>query len=144
MAPSRALGVTPAELNLSSIPGSTPLMVSSTNVDWIIEEDIDWVTLSPTSGTASGTVTVSYTENTTVTARDGVPLRLEIMMTEAVITHTINISQAGQIRRVPFCRLIRKFLTFHRLWEASLLTVNTNIAWIIEEDIDLAYDRYKY
>ena len=91
--PVRTLSVSETALNLSPMMGSTPLMVSS-NVPWIIEEDIAWLTPNKTSGTADATVDFSYEANTTEVARDGT-ITFKSSDGADVITHLVEVTQAG-------------------------------------------------
>lgn len=47
-----------------------PIQVTS-NTNWTATEALDWVTLSPSSGTGDDTVTVSISENTSTNSRNG-------------------------------------------------------------------------
>ena len=47
-----------------------PIQVTS-NTSWTVTEALDWVTLSPASGTGDGTVTVSVSENPSTNSRNG-------------------------------------------------------------------------
>ena len=131
-APSRALVVTPTPLSLPPTIGSTVLTVTSTNVDWLIEEDIAWITPDETSGTSSGTVTLTYEANTTANARDGT-LTFRSSDIGSPITVVIDISQGGRTSRVLSLNTNRVDLP--STMGSRLLTVNTNIAWLIEGDI---------
>ena len=122
---SRFLLISPDRFVFPRTMGSTMLTVN-TNIPWIIEETLDWVTPDQTSGTASAMVTLTYTENTTATARDGT-ITLRNNDTEAVITHTINISQEGRTLTVS-----ETTLNLPSTLGSTPLTVNTNVPWIIE------------
>ena len=93
----RTLSVSETRVNLLSPLGSKPLTVSS-NIPWVMEENIAWITLSETSGTTTATVTISYEANSASTPRSGT-ITLRNNDNGAVITHTINISQAGVPQR---------------------------------------------
>jgi hypothetical protein len=56
------LTVTPMNQTVSIASGSVAYSVN-TGVNWTVVDDKPWVTISPTSGTGSGTFTASYTAN---------------------------------------------------------------------------------
>ena len=87
------LSVSETQLNLPYTLGSTPLMVSS-NIPWIIEEDIAWLRSNPTSGTADATVALSYEANGGTDERMGV-ITLRNNDGAAFITHRVDVTQAG-------------------------------------------------
>jgi len=62
------LAVTPKSASVAAIAGSTTINVSS-NVEWTATSDNADFTVSPASGEGDGTITVTYTENTTESAR---------------------------------------------------------------------------
>jgi hypothetical protein len=55
-------------LQFSSDGGTDSITITS-NTDWTVEENADWITLSPTSGNANALVLFNVTENTTTTQR---------------------------------------------------------------------------
>lgn len=60
------LRVTPDDRGVLESSGSTTFSVSNPcggTMNWSANESCSWVTLSPTAGTNSGTITVNYTEN---------------------------------------------------------------------------------
>ena len=128
-APPRALVVTPTPLSLPPTIGSTILTVTSTDVEWLIEEDIAWLTPDQTSGTASGTVTLTYEANTTTNARDGT-LTFRSSDIGSPITVVIDISQEGRRLSVSETQL-----NLSPTMGKVPIRVSTNIPWLIEEDI---------
>ena len=106
--------------------------VTSTNVEWRIEEDIAWVTPDQTSGIASATVVLTYEENTTANARDGT-LTFRSSDSGTPITVMINISQGGRTSRVLSIDMNK--VNLPSTMGSRLIAVNTNIAWLIEENI---------
>ena len=130
--PQRALVVTPTPLNLPPTIGSTMLTVTSTNVDWIIEEDIAWVTPDQLTGTASATVVLTYEANPTANARDGT-ITFRSNTGSPPITVVIDISQGGRASRV--LSINTNSVDLPSTMGSRLLTVSTNIAWVIEENV---------
>ena len=125
-APVRTLSVSDTEVSLPFTLGSTQLMVSS-NIPWVMEEDITWITLDTNAGTTSETVTVSYGENTASGERSGA-ITLRNNDGQAVIMHTINISQAGTTSRA--LAVTPMSLSLLPMEESAMLTVtSTNVPW---------------
>ena len=124
----RMLSVSETELNLPFTLGSTQLMVSS-NIPWVMEETIAWITLSETSGTADASVTLTYEANSASRERSGI-ITLRNNDSEAVIMHTINISQAGRMLSVSETELNLPFTL-----GSTQLMVSSNIPWVMEETI---------
>ena len=89
----RGLSVSETQLNLPFTLGSTQLTVSS-NIPWIIEEDIAWVTPNQTSGTASVAVDFSYEANGGTAERMGV-ITFKSSDVGTLITHRVEVTQAG-------------------------------------------------
>lgn len=68
-------------------------VVLTTNVDWTAAvSDATWMSISPASGTTSGTITVTVTENTATTERNG---SIVFTKVEGTLSRTLNISQAA-------------------------------------------------
>ena len=59
----RYMAVTPTALSYSALASSKSLQVTSTETPWEIENEIDWISTSPTSGSSSASVNVGVTEN---------------------------------------------------------------------------------
>ena len=128
----RTLSVSDTQVNLLSTRGSRQLMVSS-NIPWVMEENIAWITLSETSGTTTATVTVSYEANSASTPRSGI-ITLRNNDGEAVLTHTINISQVGIPQRALVVTPTQ--LNLPPTTGSTMFTVtSTNVSWRIEKDI---------
>lgn len=58
------LSVTPLTLNVGADAGTSNLNIAS-NTGWTINDDSDWITVSPASGNGNGAVTVTYLKNST-------------------------------------------------------------------------------
>ncbi len=67
--------------------GSITVTASGTNCPWTASDNRNWITVSPTSGTGSRTVTFSLTANSSTSSRTG---RITVTGTQ------INITQAGR------------------------------------------------
>lgn len=69
-APSATLSVAPASLNFNSSGGSAALSVTS-NISWTVAESLSWLSVSPASGTNSGSITVTCQANANASSRSG-------------------------------------------------------------------------
>ncbi|MDG1053171.1 MAG: BACON domain-containing protein [Flavobacteriaceae bacterium] len=58
----------------------------SSNLDWRINNSLDWVTISPTAGSNNGAINLTVTSNPTSTQREGV-----ISLTGGSLSRTIQI-----------------------------------------------------
>ena len=71
--------------------GQSKTATISSNVDWTVTDNQSWISVSPTSGSDNGTISITTTENTSTSARNGI-----VTVTGGDLTKTISISQAGQ------------------------------------------------
>ncbi|MFC1552584.1 leucine-rich repeat domain-containing protein [Candidatus Latescibacterota bacterium] len=73
--PPSIISVTPTNQPVTSGSGSTTFTVSNTGggtLNWTASESVDWITtIAPLEGENSGTITVTYLENTTSSPRTG-------------------------------------------------------------------------
>ncbi len=92
-----ALSVTPSLREVSAASGTTTFSVSNTGtgtMNWIVSSSQSWLTVSPLSGTNTGTVTAAYTANTGTSARTA-----SLTFTAPGATgspKTVQVTQAGQ------------------------------------------------
>ncbi len=83
------LTVTPSNQSVTNTSGSTAFTITS-NTDWTVIDDASWLTVSPSSGNNNGTITATYTENTTTSQRVGT-----ITVTGGGITETVTVTQSA-------------------------------------------------
>ena len=81
------LTVTPSDQQVPYTSGSTSFSVSS-NTNWAVSDDASWLTVSPSNGSKNGTITATFTENTSTVARLGT-----ITLTGGGITRTVTVRQ---------------------------------------------------
>jgi len=62
------LSVTPANQNVTCAAGTTTFSITSACA-WTVTESTSWLSVSPTSGTGNGTITVTYDANSTGASR---------------------------------------------------------------------------
>jgi poly(beta-D-mannuronate) lyase len=70
--------------------GSTLTFDITSNVSWTVSDNSNWISVSPTSGSNNGTVTVTVNAYTGTVARTGT-----VTITDGTITKTVAISQTG-------------------------------------------------
>ncbi|MCA0447999.1 MAG: N-acetylmuramoyl-L-alanine amidase [Bacteroidetes bacterium] len=86
-----ALTVSPTNLTIESNTGSSGQINVTSNVNWYTNDDVSWLSVSPSSGSNKGTVTVTATsENTSTTARSGT-----VSISASGIAKTVSVSQKG-------------------------------------------------
>ncbi len=123
-APTPVLTVSPDNRAVSNLSGTTTFSVTS-NVNWSVSDDATWLTVSPASGSGNGTLTASFTENTSASQRVG----------------TITVSGNGQTRTVtvtqaPASLLIISPSNAHVSYTSgsTQFTITSNIGWSISDD----------
>lgn len=85
------LTVSPTNLTVESNTGSSGQINVTSNVSWFTNDDVSWLSVSPSSGSNNGTVTVTTTsENTSTTARSGT-----VSISASGIAKTVSVSQKG-------------------------------------------------
>ena len=67
----------------------------SSNLDWRVNNSLDWVTVSPTSGSNNDDINLTVTSNPTSAQREGV-----INLTGGSLSRTIQIRQPGTVQEV--------------------------------------------
>jgi hypothetical protein len=64
------LSVTPSNRDVGPEAGSTTFIISS-NTGWTIDDDANWLTVNPASGSGNATITATYATNTLTSPRIG-------------------------------------------------------------------------
>jgi hypothetical protein len=123
------LVVTPLEQCVGNGEGSTTFTITS-NRGWAVDDDSDWLTVTPTNGVNDGIITVTISENPNTLARTG----------------TISITSEGALKTVTVKQAAKKFFTVlptHFEFSADAgsahLIINSNIDWVLNEDIEWLY-----
>ncbi len=121
------LTVSPSDQSVTNGSGNTSFTITS-NTNWTVSDDADWLTVSPLSGTDNGTLTATYTENTTTSQRVGT-----ITVTGGGITRTVTVTQSA----VPFTLTVSpsdQSVTNGSGNTSFTITSNTN--WTVSDDAD--------
>lgn len=75
--------------NFSSNEETQTITVTS-NVDWTVNENSDWITINTESGSNNGTIAITTSENTSISTRIA-----NITITNGELTSTITVTQEG-------------------------------------------------
>ena len=129
----RYMTVTPTLLTYASSAGTQSVNVTSTQTPWKLENGIEWVSLSPTSGTASGTISVGVSENTA-----GDEVRTGVFYLKADVSDwkyeaPISVTQAGA---TPVITLSKSEVDFTGTENTESITVSSNCSWSVSSSSD--------
>ena len=83
------LTASPSSVSFGAGAGNQTFMVSG-NVPWTVEENAEWLSVSPASGSGNGTVTVTALANTGTAQRSAT-----VTVTGGGFTRTVTVTQAG-------------------------------------------------
>ena len=86
----QTLTVSPSLQIVDNQDGQTIFIVTS-NIDWTVSDDADWLTVSPESGFGNDTLIAIFDRNGSRNSRDGT-----IELTGSGITKTVTITQEGR------------------------------------------------
>ena len=86
-----SLTVSPESLEFSANKGEEMLNVTS-NTDWVITKDAEWITLDSDKGKGLATIAAGVTENTSLTSRTG---SITVSTTDGSIKKTVSVRQSG-------------------------------------------------
>ncbi len=86
-----SLTVSPESLEFSANKGEEMLNVTS-NTDWVITKDAEWITLDSDKGKGLATIAAGVTENTSLTSRTG---SITVSTTDGSVKKTVSVRQSG-------------------------------------------------
>ena len=86
-----SLTVSPESLEFSANKGEEMLNVTS-NTDWVITKDAEWITLDSDKGKGLATIAAGVTENTSLTSRTG---SITVSTTDGSVKKTVSVRQFG-------------------------------------------------
>ncbi|MFD0990790.1 chondroitinase-B domain-containing protein [Mariniflexile jejuense] len=75
--------------------GSSQSVTVTSNVNWNVSDDADWISVSPSSGTNNGSFNIIVSQNTTFTSRSGV-----VTVVGGALTRTISVTQDAANPRI--------------------------------------------
>jgi formate dehydrogenase assembly factor FdhD len=96
-----SLEVSPATISQAAAAGSAPIAVTSNCSAWTVSGAPAWATVSPTSGSNNGTITVSFQANTSTQSRSAT-----LTITGCSISRTVTITQEAAASTIPWVRSI--------------------------------------
>ena len=86
-----SLSVSPESLEFSANKGEEMLNVTS-NTDWVITKDAEWITLDSDKGKGLATIAAGVTENTSLTSRTG---SITVSTSDGSVKKTVSVRQSG-------------------------------------------------
>ena len=81
--------INPTNINVNSNSGNTSFLIN-TNGSWTVSESCSWLSVSPTSGTNNGTITITYNANTSANPRS-----CAITINCGSSTQSVTVTQSG-------------------------------------------------
>jgi Leucine-rich repeat (LRR) protein len=124
-----ALEVNGTELNNIPEEEADYSLPVTSNTAWTAKSNAAWLTVSPTTGTGSGTIAVTVTENPTLNTRTAT-----ITVTAGNIVRTVSVTQAGIAPSLAINAAVVKNIP---AWKTSYsLTVTSNSPWTVEKSDD--------
>ena len=86
-----SLTVSPESLEFSANKGEEMLNITS-NTDWVITKDAEWITLDSDKGKGLATIAAGVTENTSLTSRTG---SITVSTSDGSVKKTVSVRQSG-------------------------------------------------
>jgi len=121
------LAVAPSSQSVTAAAGNTTFNVTS-NTSWSVAESISWFSVAPMSGTANGTLTVTCTQNTSVSPRSGQITVSSTGLPNVVVT--VNQAGAGATLSVlPANRDVTPPAS------TTTFSLTSNTGWTVSESI---------
>jgi uncharacterized membrane protein YeiH len=121
------LEIAPMNQDVGSQSDSTTFEIAST-IDWIVNDDADWLTLSHTNGSNNEMLSASYDENVADSARVGT---ISIIGAGIIKMVTVTQAQAGnQLIVSPANQDVANNA------DSTTFEVSSNISWSITDDAD--------
>ncbi|GHT23153.1 hypothetical protein AGMMS4957_14310 [Bacteroidia bacterium] len=94
--------------------------------EWTVSSDAEWCTISPLSGTGSGTITVNVAENTFAAIRSAT-----VTVTTGVVTKTVIVTQAAAN---AILILDKTEISTNATAASYFIGVTSNSAWTVRSD----------
>lgn len=129
----RYLTITPTSLTYTSSPSTKYVSITSTLTPWKIENGIDWVSTSLTSGNASSIVSVGVTEN-----KSGDDARVGIFYLKSDVNDwryeaPISVTQSGA---TPIITLSKSTIELSGASNTESVLVSANCTWSVSSAVD--------
>ena len=124
---SNYLNVSSASKSVSFSAGNTSFSVSS-NISWSVTDNAGWMTVSPISGSNGGTVTASFTENTTSSSRTAT-----ITVSGSGITKKVTVVQGSKSSTGNYIEVPETF-NIGSSGGSMYIDVSSNLSWSVKDD----------
>ena len=122
----QTLSVSAHELTFPASGESRPFTVTS-NTEWDVSCDANWITVTPKSSSDNGSITVEAEANAAVKEREA---EIKVSCTEAP-SQTIRVKQEGA---TPLLTVSTTSLTFSSVAEQKTFTIESNTEWEVTHD----------
>ena len=127
--PDPFLGISPSKLNFASSGGSNSFSITS-NVSWTVKSNESWCTVSPSSGSNNGNVTVNVAENPNTTSRSAT---IEVLGEGGLLSKTITVNQDA--KQITYTLDVSpSSLSFAAAGETKNITVTSNDSWTVSSN----------
>ena len=126
------ISTTSMTFNASGSPSQSFSITS--NISWTVSPDQGWITVSPSSGSNNGSVSVSCSNNTSASSRNGT-----VSVSGGGFTRTVSVSQSGAS---AYITLSTSALSPSYQGGSSSFDVESNISWSVSESADWITDLY--
>jgi mannan endo-1,4-beta-mannosidase len=120
------LNVSTTALSYASVASSQSVSITA-NVSWSVTDNQSWITVTPTSGSNNGTLSVSVTANTAAASRTGT-----VTVTGGGLTRTINLTQAGVTANN--LTLSVSALSLGSGASSGNAAITANVSWTVTDD----------
>jgi formylglycine-generating enzyme required for sulfatase activity len=129
----RYLNVSPSSLSFAAAqPASQSVSVTSLKTPWRVDNSIEWITLSQTSGESSASVKVSVAENGNAYARTGI-FMVSSTASDWNYDSDVSVSQAAA---VPYITASQSALTLTGAAGSATIDVTANCTYSISSSVD--------
>ena len=121
----------PESSNLPSESGDFLVNISS-NINWSVSEDLDWVEVNPANGSGNGAITVNYDENPTSMERSG-----DININGDGLSETVSIVQEGS-DITEYIVITPEADSVNAVSGSISFIITSNVDWTISDTSDWA------
>ena len=121
--------VSPKTMSIGAAGGTKNVDVSS-NKDWTVINEYDWVSVNPTSGSRVQTISVNVSKNNTTSPR---PATISIKTTDNQNTSTFTVNQSAA---AAYITPNPTSLSFPQNNSSNTLTIDSNVSWEISRDVE--------
>lgn len=126
---SNYLGISPSSETVSSSMGSTTLSLTS-NINWSVSDNVNWLDVSPSTGSDDATLNVSYDENTESSSRTAT-----ITAAGDGMTRTVSITQEGVVTS-NYLTVSPSNKNVSASANSTTLSVESDLSWTVSVDVD--------